>query len=72
LLNLLTGVLAIMYAWKHREEKFALMPLMVILAFGVVSITSSVNSSYNYALTFYYYLVLFPLVTKEEKSLVTR
>jgi hypothetical protein len=72
LVNLLSGVLAIMYAWKHREEKFALMPLMVILAFGVVSITSSVNSSYNYALTFYYYLVLFPLVTKEEKSLVTR
>lgn len=68
LVNLLSGILAIIYAWRHRGEKFAVMPLMVILAFGVVSVTSSVNSSYNYILTFYYYLVLFPLIVKGQKS----
>ena len=68
LVNLTSGLLAIAYAWKNRENKFAAMPLMVILAFGIVSVLGSFNSSFNYVLTLYYYLLLFPLITKGRKT----
>ena len=62
--NILSGLLAIAYAWKHRQEKYALMPLMVILTFGIDSVLRTTNISFNYMTTFYYYLILFPLITK--------
>ena len=68
LVNLTSGLLAIGYAWKNRKDPFAAMPLMVILAFGIVSVLGSFNSSFNYVLTLYYYLLLFPLITKGRKT----
>jgi hypothetical protein len=62
LLNLSSGILAIGYAWKHRKEQYALMPLMVIITFGVDSVLRTTNISFNYMTTFYYYLILFPLM----------
>ena len=64
--NILSGLLAIAYAWKHRREKYALMPLMVILTFGIDSVLRTTNISFNYMTTFYYYLILFPLITKDK------
>lgn len=68
LVNLISGILTIMYAWRQREEKFALLPLMVVLAFGIISYTTSVHSSFNYMLTFYYYLIIFPVIAKGRKE----
>lgn len=61
--NILSGILAIVYAWKKRGEAYSLMPLMVILTFGVDSVLRTNNISFNYMTTFYYYLILFPLMT---------
>lgn len=68
LLNMVSGVLALGYVSKHREEPYALMPLMVILVFAVDSVLRTTNISFNYLTTFYYYLVLFPLITKKTEN----
>ena len=67
LMNLISGFTAIWYAVKKRKEAYALMPLMVILTFGIISVLGSFNSSFNYLFTLYYYLVLFPLITDGPK-----
>lgn len=74
LLNFASGFLGIWFAIHHRKSKYALIPIMVTLAFGVCSMTGSIDISFNYMLTFYYYLTLFPLFQKgslEEKKQLT-
>lgn len=62
LLNIGTGLFSIRFAWKNREEKYALLPLMLILSFGVMSMLGSCGVSMWYMTTFMYYLVLFPIM----------
>lgn len=62
LLNLLSGLLTIGFAWKFRKEKYAVMPLVVTVVFGVGSLLSASTSALLYIITFYYYCVLFPVM----------
>ena len=62
LLNIGSGLAAIWFAWRNRGEKFALMPLMITLGFGVLSMLGSCNVSFWYMTTLYYYLVQFPII----------
>ena len=64
LLNLFSGVYAIIFARRNRGERYALMPFAVTMAFGVMSLFSSLGISFYYMSTFYYYLVQFPLIAK--------
>lgn len=62
LLNIGTGFVSIWFAWKNRKEQFALMPLMITLVFGVMSMLGSCGVSLWYMTTLYYYLVQFPIL----------
>lgn len=62
LLNIGTGLVTIWFAWKNRKEHYAALPLMVTLAFGVMSMLGSSGVSLWYLETFCYYIVLFPIV----------
>lgn len=68
LVNVISGFMSIWYAWVHRKEPYALMPLMVILTFGVDSVLRTTNISFHYMTTFYYYLMLFPLFARPKSS----
>lgn len=62
LLNIGSGFVAIWFAWKNRNERYAALPLMVTLAFGVMSMLGSSGVSLWYLETFCYYIVSFPIV----------
>lgn len=64
-INLISGVLAICYAIKRKAERYAMFPLLLIVVFGVCSMLATMNNSFSYMATFYYYLALFPLMVRE-------
>lgn len=66
LLNIGTGFVAIWFAWKNQKERYAAMPLMVTLAFGVMSMLGSCSVSLWYLTTLYYYMVLFPILANRK------
>ena len=65
LLNLISGILTIWFAWKYRKEKYAVMPLAVTVVFGVGSMLSTCTLALGYLITFYYYCVLFPIMVHQ-------
>ena len=68
LLNLLSGLLTIGFAWKFRKEKYAVMPLVVTVVFGVGSLLSASTSALVYIISFYYYCVLFPVMVYQPEK----
>ena len=68
LLNLLSGLLTIGFAWKFRGEKYAIMPLVVTVVFGIGSLLSASTSALVYIITFYYYCVLFPVMASKPEE----
>ena len=64
LMNILSGLLAIWFAWKFRAEKYAILPLAVTIIFGVGSMLSTCTLVFGQIITFTYYCVLFPLVIR--------
>ena len=64
LFNIGTGILSIRYALKRPAEPYAVMPLMFTLVFGVLSLLGSCGVSFWYMVTFYYYVVQFPIMAK--------
>ncbi len=72
LLNLGTGFVSIWFAWKNRKERYAVMPLMITLVFGAMSMLSSCGVSLWYMTTLYYYWVQFPILADmpEERKAV--
>lgn len=65
LLNIISGLLTIWFAWKYREEKYAVMPLAVTIVFGVGSMLSTCTLAFAYMITFYYYCTLFPIMVHQ-------
>ena len=62
--NIASGILAIIFAVRNRKEKYALLPLAVILVFGAISMLASTRVAFWNYNTLMYYLMLFPLMTK--------
>ena len=62
LVNLLSGLLSIWFAWRFRNEKYAVLPLVVTVVFGVGSLLSASSLAMGYLITFYYYCMLFPVM----------
>lgn len=62
LMNLTSGIGTILFAWKHRSEKYALMPLMLTVTFGVLSMLGSCHVAFWHWTTIMYYFVLFPIM----------
>lgn len=76
--NIISGIAVLSYAWKNKKEVYSLFPLMIVLVFAVHSALASCNISFWYLGTFFYYLVLFPVMIKnpetvaDDKSVVDR
>lgn len=64
--NLTAGVKSIRYALRRPKDRYALAPFVISIGFGFISLFSDVMYSFNYLLTFYYYLVQCPLAPKME------
>ena len=67
-LNIASGILAIIYAVRHRSEIYALLPLLVIAAFGVLSMLMSCRVTFWYYSTLMYYFALAPLMVRDVKA----
>lgn len=65
LFNLGTGVVTILFAWRYRSEQYAIFPLVVTAAFGVLSMLGSCSVVFWHYTTLMYYLVQFPIMTRE-------
>lgn len=59
IMNITSGIYTIIFAWKNRKEKYALLPLMMTVTFGVLSMLGSCRVMYWYWTTMVYYLLLF-------------
>ncbi len=66
IMNLMSGVFAVIFAIKHKKEKYALLPLMLIIVFGVLSLVGSNRVTFWHYETLLYYLILFPIMIKED------
>ena len=64
IVNLASGIFALIFAVKHKEEKYALMPLILIVVFGVLSMVGSARVTFWHYETIFYYLALFPIMIK--------
>ena len=62
--NITSGILAIVYSVRHKKEKFALLPLAIIVVFGCISLLESNRVAFTNYNTLMYYLMLFPVMTK--------
>jgi len=67
-MNILSGFAAIAYAWRNRSKPWSLVPLMMTLSFGVLSVMESCGVSLQYLGTFLYYGSMFPVITKGEAA----
>ena len=66
--NITSGILSIVFAFKHKDEKHALFPLAVIIAFGIISLLASNRSVFLHYNTLMYYLILFPIMIKTKTN----
>lgn len=72
LLNLISGLLTIWFAWKFRKEKYAVLPLAVTIVFGVGSMLSTCTLAFGQIITFSYYCVLFPLMVCDPAKIINK
>lgn len=69
LLNLGSGVAAIVFAWKNREEKYALMPVMLTVTFGVLSVLASLRVAFwHWSTLLYYFMLCFVMTSAAEEK----
>ena len=64
--NLFSGIFAIIFARRHRGERYALMPFAVTISFGILSLFLSLGISFYHVAALYYYFVQFPLIVRTE------
>lgn len=67
--NLYGGILALYYGIKKRSP-YALMPIVIIVAYGITSVLATLTSSFSYLILLYYYLVQAPLLIEKENDKV--
>lgn len=67
-MNILSGFAAIAYAWRNRTKRWGMVPLMMTLSFGVLSVMESCGVSLQFLGTFLYYGSMFPLITRGEAA----
>ncbi len=61
--NIFAGIKSVIYAFKNKNQPYALLPLIITIAFGVTSLLASIGS-FNCMLAYYYYLLQAPLIKK--------
>ena len=66
--NLTAGVYSLLYALRHKDDPYAMVPLLVSVAYSVYSLLANTGISFWYLTTLMYYLVQFPIMKKPEFS----
>jgi hypothetical protein len=62
--TVISGLLALRYAWKRKGDPWAFLPLAISIVFGITALLASINTPYSYVLTMYYYFVQTLLLSK--------
>jgi len=65
--NLTAGIYSLLHALRHKDDPYAMIPLMVSVAYGVYSLLANTGISFWYLGTLMYYLVQFPIMAKPQK-----
>ena len=63
--NITAGLKSIRYAQKNSSDSYAIMPFVITIAFGSMSLVTSFSGSFYDMIVFYYYLIQTPLIRKE-------
>lgn len=63
--NILAGIKSVRYALKNSNDLYALMPFVITVSFGAMSLFYSFSTSFYEMITFYYYLMQAPLMRRE-------
>ena len=67
LFNLTAGIYSLLHALRHKEDPYAIIPLLISVAYGVYSLLASTSISFMYLATLLYYLVQFPIMIKPQE-----
>ncbi len=68
LFNIVAGIISFKYAVKHKHNQYAIIPFLVSVAYGVISLFSNTTISFWYLSALMYYLVQFPILKKESSQ----
>lgn len=66
--NLTAGIYSLLFALRHKDEPYAMIPLLICVAYGVYSLLANTGISFWYLCTLMYYLVQFPIMAKPQIS----
>lgn len=69
LFNLTAGIYSLIHALRHKNDPYAIVPLLISLAYGVYSLLANTVSSFWYICTLMYYLAQSPIMVKSQVSL---
>lgn len=63
--NISAGLKSIRYAHKRSSDLYTIMPFVITIAFGSMSLVTSFSGSFCDMIAFYYYLMQTPLIRRE-------
>lgn len=66
LLNLTAGIYSLIYALRHKGNPYAMLPLLISVAYCVYSLLASTGISFWYICTLMYYLVQAPIMANPQ------
>ncbi len=66
--NLTAGICSLLYAVRRKDDPCACIPLLISLAYGVLSLLANTGVSFWYLGTLMYYLVQFPIMVKPQDA----
>ena len=66
--NIFAGLKSIRYAHKRPGDSYAIMPFIIAIAFGSMSLVTSFSGSFCDMVVFYYYLTQTPLMRRESMA----
>lgn len=66
--NLTAGIYSLVHALRHKDDPYAMIPLLVSVAYGVYSLLANTGISFWYLGALMYYLVQFPIMAKSRQT----
>ena len=66
--NISAGLKSIRYACKRPDDAYAIMPFVITIVFGSMSLVTSFSGSFCDMIVFYYYLMQTPIMRKESAT----
>lgn len=71
LFNLLAGLKSIRFALWNRMDGYELLPFVITIAFGIISMLASLKTPFYYMISMYYFFAQAPLMAAPTENLST-